>query len=179
MLFQVGQATPIVTWAPTSAITYGTALSANQLDATANVAGKFTYLPAAGKVLTAGTKTLSLTFTPTEINDYIKVTATVTLVVNPSGTTTTITSNLPNPSTTGQAVGVYFTVTPATNYTAPMGTVTVNASTGESCSAIFSGGSSSCTMKFTTAGARTLTATYGGDSNNSSSISSAVTQTVN
>ena len=179
MLFQVGQATPIVTWAPPSAITYGTALSANQLDATANVAGKFTYLPAAGKVLTAGTKTLSLTFTPTEINDYIKVTATVTLVVNPSGTTTTITSNLPNPSTTGKAVPVHFTVTPATTYAAPMGSVTVNASTGESCTGTLAGGSGSCSVTFNSKGARSLTATYSGDSNNKASVSTAVTQTAN
>jgi hypothetical protein len=85
----------------------------------------------------------------------------------------------PNPSAAGQAVGVHFTVTPATHYAAPTGTVTANASTGESCSATLSGGSSSCTVKFNTAGARTLTATYGGDSNNSSSISAAVAQNVN
>jgi hypothetical protein len=175
----VGQATPIVTWAPPSAITYGTPLSAAQLDATANVAGKFTYSPAVGKVLTAGLKTLSVTFTPTDTIDYTTVTTTAALVVNKVGTSTAITSDLPNPSAAGQAVSVHFTVIPATNYTAPTGTVTINASTGESCSANFSAGSSSCTMKFNTAGARTLTATYGGDSNNSSSISAAVTQTVN
>jgi hypothetical protein len=179
VVIQVGRATPIVTWAPPSAITYGTALSATQLDATANVAGKFTYSPAAGKVLTAGTYTLSVTFTPTDAIDYNKLTTTVPLVVNKVGTTIAITSDLPNPSAAGQAVSVHFTVTPATNYTAPTGTVTVNASTGETCSATFSGGSSSCTMKFNTSGARTLTATYEGDSNNSSSISAAVTQTVN
>jgi len=179
VVIQVGRAAPIVTWAPPSAISYGTPLSATQLDATANVAGKFAYSPAAGKVLTAGAKTLSVTFTPTDAIDYIKVTATVTLVVNKVGTSTAITSDLPNPSAAGQAVSVHFTVIPATNYTAPTGTVTVNASTGETCSATFSGGSGSCTLKFTTAGARTLTATYGGDSNNSSSISAAVTQTVN
>jgi hypothetical protein len=175
----VGQATPIVTWTPPSAITYGTPLSATQLDATANVAGQFAYSPAAGKVLTAGTKTLSVTFTPTDAIDYTKVTTTAALVVNKVGTSTAITSDLPNPSAAGQAVGVHFTVTPATHYTAPTGTVTVNASTGESCSATLSGGSSSCTVKFNTAGARTLTATYGGDSNNSSSISAAVAQNVN
>jgi len=179
VVIQVNQATPAITWPTPAAIVYGTALSATQLDATANVAGKFAYSPASGKVLTAGTKTLSVTFTPTDIVDYTKVTTTVTLVVNKVGTSTAITSDLPNPSAAGQAVGVHFTVTPATNYTSPTGTVIVNASTGESCSATFSGGSGSCTVKFTTTGARTLTATYGGDSNNSSSISAPVTQTVN
>ena len=37
-------------------ISYGIALSSTQLNATANVAGTFTYLPAAGTVLKAGTQ---------------------------------------------------------------------------------------------------------------------------
>ena len=51
-------ATPTVTWAAPAAITYGTALSATQLDATASVPGTFTYTPAAGTILGAGTQTL-------------------------------------------------------------------------------------------------------------------------
>ena len=77
------------------------------------------YSPAAGKVLTAGTQVLSVTFTPTDHVDYSSGTQTVTLVVNRVGTTTTITSNTPNPSTRGKAVSVHFTVTAATNYKAP------------------------------------------------------------
>ena len=52
-------ATPTITWATPAAITSGTALSATQLDATASVPGTFTYTPAAGTVLGAGTQTLS------------------------------------------------------------------------------------------------------------------------
>jgi hypothetical protein len=37
--------TPAITWAAPSAITYGTALSATQLNATASVAGSFVYTP--------------------------------------------------------------------------------------------------------------------------------------
>src|SRR4029079_9826972 len=45
-------------------ITYGTALSATQLNAPANVPGSFVYSPAAGTVLNAGAnQTLSVTFT--------------------------------------------------------------------------------------------------------------------
>src|ERR1700739_284970 len=58
-------ATPVITWATPAAITYNTALSAIQLNATASVAGTFVYSSAAGTVLTAGAHTLSVTFTPT------------------------------------------------------------------------------------------------------------------
>ena len=129
VVLQVNQATPTVTWTAPAAIAYGTPLSGTQLDATASVAGNFVYSPAAGKVLTAGTHTLSVTFTPTDHIDYSITTDTVTLVVNKADTTTTITSNLPNPSTVGKAVSVHFTVTEATNYKAPTGKVTFNAST--------------------------------------------------
>ncbi len=78
----VNKATPVVTWAAPGAITYGTALSATQLDAGASVAGTFTYNPAASTVLTAGTQTLSVTFTPFDTANYNPVTQTVQLVVN-------------------------------------------------------------------------------------------------
>ena len=55
----VNMATPTITWAAPAVITYGTALSATQLDATASVPGTFAYTPALGTVLTAGTQTLS------------------------------------------------------------------------------------------------------------------------
>jgi len=76
------QATPTITWTTPAAITYGTPLSATQLNATASVAGTFTYSPAAGAVLSAGVQTLTATFTPTDTTDYTTATATVTLTVN-------------------------------------------------------------------------------------------------
>jgi hypothetical protein len=78
----VNKAVPVITWAAPAAITYGTPLSATQLDATANVPGAFVYTPAAGKVLTAGTQTLSVKFTPTDTTDYSTATATQKLAVN-------------------------------------------------------------------------------------------------
>jgi subtilase family serine protease len=75
---------PIITWNNPAAITYGAALSSSQLDATATVSGTFTYNPVAGKVLNAGTNTLSVTFTPADTFDYNSVTTSVTLVVMPA-----------------------------------------------------------------------------------------------
>ncbi len=71
-----------ITWATPVPITYGTALSASQLNATASVPGTFVYTPAAGTVPSAGTQTLSVTFTPTDPIDYASATSTVTITVN-------------------------------------------------------------------------------------------------
>ena len=71
-----------ISWSAPAPITYGTALSATQLDATGNVAGTFTYTPPAGTVLSAGQQTITATFTPTDHADYAPATATATLTVN-------------------------------------------------------------------------------------------------
>jgi MBG domain (YGX type) len=66
-------ASPLVTWSNPANITYGTALSAIQLNASATVAGSFAYTPAVGSVPVTGTDTLSVTFTPTDTTDYTTV----------------------------------------------------------------------------------------------------------
>lgn len=81
------QATPTITWIAPAAITYGTPLSATQLNAGSTVAGTFSYSPAAGTVLSAGSQTLSVTFTPTDLTDYVASTATVSLTVNKAALT--------------------------------------------------------------------------------------------
>ena len=81
----VDKATPTITWATPSAITYGTALSPMQLNATASVPGTFLYSPVSGTVLGAGSQTLSVSFTPTDTTDYNTATATVTLTVTGAG----------------------------------------------------------------------------------------------
>jgi RHS repeat-associated protein len=78
----VAKTTPTITWTTPAAITYGTALSPTQLDATASVPGTFVYMPAAGAVLTAGSQTLSVAFTPTNTTSYNTAAATVILTVN-------------------------------------------------------------------------------------------------
>ncbi|MGO9107620.1 MAG: beta strand repeat-containing protein, partial [Thermoguttaceae bacterium] len=80
----VTQATPKISWTNPANIGYGTALSGTQLDATASVPGTFTYTPAAGKVLGAGSRTLSVAFTPTDTTDYTSATATATINVLPA-----------------------------------------------------------------------------------------------
>ena len=66
----VGKATPVITWNAPASIMAGTALGANQLNASANVPGSFVYNPAAGTVLPAGTHALSVTFTPNDTTNY-------------------------------------------------------------------------------------------------------------
>jgi hypothetical protein len=94
--------TPTITWSTPAAITYGTALSATQLDATASVAGTFSYSPSLGTVLAAGSQTLTANFTPTDTTDYNNATATVTLTVNKA--TPTITWRTPAAITVGTAL---------------------------------------------------------------------------
>jgi hypothetical protein len=77
----VAKATPIITWTAPAAISYGNPLSAVQLNAAALVPGTFVYTPAAGTVLTAGTQTLSVTFTSRDTADYTTAQATVSVVV--------------------------------------------------------------------------------------------------
>jgi len=78
----VAKATPVVTWTNPAGITYGTALSGTQLNATASTAGTFSYSPAAGATLGAGSQTLSVAFVPTDTANYNSpVTATATIVI--------------------------------------------------------------------------------------------------
>lgn len=79
--------TPTITWPQPAPITYPAQLSATQLDATASVAGTFSYSPAAGTVLEPGMQTLTADFTPTDTTDYNTATASVTITVNAAQTT--------------------------------------------------------------------------------------------
>jgi hypothetical protein len=107
--FTVNPETPTITWPTPAAITYGTALSAAQLDATASVPGTFAYSPAVGTTPGVGSDQLSVTFTPTDTTDYTTATATVSLVVNsPSNPTPVFGSMSPAFTSAG---GVAFTLT--------------------------------------------------------------------
>lgn len=85
----VNPAASYFTWPTPAPISYGTALSATQLDASSTVAGSFAYSPSVGSVLTAGTHTLSVTFTPTDKAENATVSGSVTLTVNPALLTVT------------------------------------------------------------------------------------------
>ena len=80
-----GKIAPVISWTAPPAITFGSALSGVQLNATASVPGTFVYNPPAGTVLPVGNnQTLSVTFTPTDTVDYKAVTASTTINVNPA-----------------------------------------------------------------------------------------------
>ena len=80
--FVIAKATPALTWNAPSAIAYGTALSATQLNASASVGGSFSYDPAAGAVLSAGTHSLTASFTPTDTANYNSGSAGATIAVS-------------------------------------------------------------------------------------------------
>ncbi len=84
------QQTPVITWTNPVAMTYGTALGAAQLNASANVPGTFAYSPAAGTVLNASNnQVLSVTFTPTDTQNYRSATNTVLINVQKAPLTIT------------------------------------------------------------------------------------------
>jgi large repetitive protein len=173
---QVNRALPRIAWSTPAAITYGTALSGTQLDASSSVFGSFKYSPAAGTVLDAGVQILSVTFTPMDTTDYTTAADAVVLTVERASSVTAITSNTPNPSLINQAVTVSFQVTGVG--VGPTGSVIVIASTGETCSGALSAGAGKCSLTFRNASSRTLTAEYPGDINFNGSSSAKVTQTV-
>ncbi len=80
---------PTITWPAPSGITYGTALSGTQLNASANVAGVFVFSPVSGSVLGAGPRTLTATFTPTNGATHDVATRSVVLSVAPAPLTIT------------------------------------------------------------------------------------------
>ncbi|MCK7523904.1 MAG: hypothetical protein MZV64_42930 [Ignavibacteriales bacterium] len=73
--------TPVITWSNPADMVYGTLLGATQLNATANVSGTFAYTPAAGALLQAGARTLSVLFTPDDGAHYTTGDRGVTLMV--------------------------------------------------------------------------------------------------
>ena len=101
-----------------------------------------------------------------------------TITIGPASTTTAITSDLPDPSLVGQAVTVAYSVTGAygNTPTAPIGNVTVSDGVNNCVGTVATG---SCTITLSTAGVRTLTATYAGDANFNGSTSAGISHTVN
>ena len=103
--------TPNVSWSNPASITYGTFLSTNQLDATADAPGTFVYMPGRGTVLDAGNRNLTAVFTPNDTNTFTSVTTMVSLVVQPEPLTVNVDSanralGQTNPVFAGTLVGV-------------------------------------------------------------------------
>jgi hypothetical protein len=70
-----------VTWPAPHSISYGTALSAEQLNASSSIPGSFIYAPAAGEVLPVGKHRLSAIFTPKDEEKYARMHVNVTIIV--------------------------------------------------------------------------------------------------
>jgi sugar lactone lactonase YvrE len=164
----VGQATPVVTWATPMAITYGTALSGTQLDASANISGTLAYTPAAGTVPNAGTQTLSVLFTPGDTTDYKSVTQTVQLVVNQASSSLMLTAN-PNPAAQGKPELLTAAVTGAGQ---PTGTVVFLSGSTTLCTATLSSGTATCSFTPVISGALAISAQYQGDTDHTGSSAS-------
>ena len=136
-LLNIGKATPAITWSNPADITYGTALGATQLNATASVAGSFVYTPAVATVLSEGNgQTLQVDFTPTDTANYNTASKNVVInVVSPTKTTPTITWNNPADITyatalSGTQLNATASVAGTFVYTPAAGTV-LNAGNGQ------------------------------------------------
>jgi parallel beta-helix repeat protein len=92
-------------------------------------------------------------------------------------TTTTITSDLPDPSAVGESVLISFSVLSTSGSGTPSGDVIVTV-LGSTDTCIGTVAARSCSIAFTSIGEKTLTATYGGDPNYSPSTSGTVSHAV-
>ena len=128
----IGKAIPTLTWNPNpTTITYGTPLVAGQLNAQSSASGTFAYKDGStpvniGTILSAGTHTLTATFTSTDPNYASGGTVTATITVNKVNPT--ITWN--NPADIPYGIPLSSTQLDATSsvpgnfvYTPPAGTI--------------------------------------------------------
>jgi len=73
---------PVITWNDPAPIFQGTPLGSAELNATANTAGTFVYLPRSGTILPLGNaQALTVSFTPTDTNAYTSATRSVLIDV--------------------------------------------------------------------------------------------------
>jgi hypothetical protein len=175
----VNPGTPTITWATPTAVTYGTALGATQLNATASTAGTFAYSPASGTVPLGGTQTLGVQFTPTNTTDYTNSTGQVSLKVLQQASTTSL--SLSSGSVTPlQTVTLTATVVPTvTGSATPTGSVNfMDASTSPATqvgtTATLAGGQAQLAGVSLSSGSHTLYAVYSSDSNYLASSSSSI-----
>jgi hypothetical protein len=166
---------PQLTWGVPEPIAFGTPLGAAQLDASANVAGTYTYSPPEGTLLAAGgPQTLSVLFTPTNSLDYLTATATETITVNKGAPTVTIGDA--GGQFTGQPFVASVTIetldhAPASSLDQITPTVTYDVGSGIN-------GTSLGSTPPTAVGTYTALATFSGDADYSAAVSAPVTFTI-
>ena len=186
----VNQAIPALMWSVPSPITYGTALSSTQLNATATgvggttLPGTFNYTPAAGSVPGGGTQTLSVVFTPSDTVDYTTTSASVPLVVNTGTSSIVLSLSAPSVSS-GTSVALTANVSSGVVPVTP-GLVTFCDATAPSClgsaelgtAELTSGGTATINLTFGP-GSHSIYAIFSGTGNYISSKSAPQTLTVN
>ncbi len=168
-------AMPAITWTPPAAITYCTPLSAAQLNASANVAGQFTYSPTFGAVLSLGPHILSTNFTPNNTAQYANARDFVQLAVKRASSSTLLATSA-DPTTFGEPVTFTATVKPSGCGAA--GTVTFMNGPSALGTVALSSGAAKLTTSALFAGSHTITAIYGGSPEFFGSTSPAITQNV-
>jgi hypothetical protein len=132
--------------------------------------GKTTY---SSSKLTGGSHSITAAYAG-DTNDTASTSAALTQTVNQVSTTVTLMSSS-NPSTYGSSVNFTATVTPAT----ATGTVTFKDGSTTLGTATISGGTATYATSTLAMGSHSITASYGGDTNDKSSASTALTETIN
>ena len=114
-----------------------------------------------------------------DTNDAGSSSGAVSQTVNPDATTTSVSSSV-NPSVFGQSVTFTATVTVnAPGAGSPTGTVTFEDGATTLGTGMLSGGTATFSTSSLAVGSHSITASYGGDTNDAGSSSSAVSQTIN
>jgi hypothetical protein len=160
----VGKAMPVVTWSNPEGITYGTALSGSQLNASASVNGTFSYTPVNGIVPGAGNQTLAVIFTPSDTSNYNTANSSVMLIVSKVSQTISGVA-----ATLSKEVG---SAAYSLNATASSNLTLSYASSNTSVASVAANG----TVTVGEAGTTTLTVSQAGDANYNAATS--VTQTL-
>lgn len=186
----VGALTPTIAWAQPAPITYATNLS-GVLNATASVnstpvAGSFTYSATsnggsavavtAATQLSAGSYTLTATFTPANTSDFTGgATGSVSLIVRQAAPSITLATSvnpvlLTNPTT--------LTATVASNAGTPTGSINFLDGSTLLGSVSLSNGIAALSLSSFAVGSHSISAVYSGDPNFSAASSTVLTQTV-
>ena len=159
----VGQPVTVGATVSATAPASGTPTGVVTVSASANESCSYT-LPATScqlTLLSAGTRTLSYSYAGN--TNFLAASATRTQTVNRASTAISNITDLPDPSELGQPITVSWQLAvSAPGAGTPAGIVRVSASPSESCTATLP--ASSCQLLLTTAGTRTITVAYEGNS---------------
>ncbi|MGH9188751.1 MAG: hypothetical protein ACRD0Q_01750, partial [Acidimicrobiales bacterium] len=147
------RSTPVITWSDPADITYPSALSGTQLNATASVPGTFAYTPPAGTTLNAGNgQSLSVVFTPTDTTSFTTASKTVHINVLKRSQAITVTQSAPASATFNTS----FTVAATGGASGqPVAIATAGACSGSgsgSASVTMTSGTGTCTVTYDQAG---------------------------